>query len=140
MPIIIAEPIRSQHIKNEWNFDCRCHRCRSSSNSPLNQLKCQTCLQNSLQKSSLTWNCTNCNNEYSTQEVKILIDEAQNEIRSMTSASTDKEHCSKRLENFYAKYLHLLGNQHFLLLICVRNWLEFNPFGDFMGQDRITLW
>ena len=81
MPIIIDEPIRSQHIKNEWNFECNCHRCRSSSNSPLNQLKC----------------------DYSSQEVKILIEEAQNEIRTITSASTDKEDCSKRLEKFYSR-------------------------------------
>ena len=129
IPIVIGEPIRSQHIKNEWNFECKCNRCNDT-NSPINEVKSES------------------------EKVKILINEAQDELRfekkrfylkdvqelfffrAITSADKD---CSERLEKFYAKYSHFLGQHHFLLLICTRNWLKLNPFGDFMGQDRITL-
>ena len=110
MPIIIDEPIRSQHIKNEWNFDCRCHRCRSSSNSPLNQLKCQTCLQNSLQKSSLTWNCINCNNNtFDTIDNISICTNCGNSINILIQNSSFKD--SERI-NIIPKYTY----NHFKLL------------------------
>ena len=56
MPIVIGEPIRSQHIKNEWNFECKCNRCNDT-NSPINEVKSGS------------------------EKVKILINEVQDELR-----------------------------------------------------------
>ena len=59
MSIVIGEPIRSQHIKNEWNFECKCNRCNDT-NSPINEVKFQ---------------------HSGSEKVKILINEAQDELR-----------------------------------------------------------
>ena len=59
MPIVIGEPIRSQHIENEWNFECKCNRCNDT-NSPINEVKSQ---------------------HSGSEKVKILINEAQDELR-----------------------------------------------------------
>lgn len=43
VPLIIGEPLRTEHILSEWNFCCSCVRC--SNQCILSELKCQSCEQ-----------------------------------------------------------------------------------------------
>ena len=84
MPLITGEPIRSQHIKDEWNFECQCQRC-SENDNPLNELRCQNCKSGKViyQKIHLpfSWHCQSCKSDFSAEDVKLLINEVQDELR-----------------------------------------------------------
>ena len=72
--MVSGEPLKTEHIKSEWNFTCRCTRC--SNQDPISEIICFICQKAPLvypvgiEKLTEPWKCINCNAEISAQDIK----------------------------------------------------------------------
>ena len=85
VPLISGEPLKTEHIKNEWNFECQCPRCQTQ--DILSEVICSKChnyplvYPTGIEKLTKPWRCLNCEATFSAHDIKKLVTYHQNELR-----------------------------------------------------------
>ena len=83
--MVSGEPLKTEHIKSEWNFTCHCTRC--SNQDPISEIICFICQKAPLvypvgiEKLTEPWKCINCNAEISAQDIKNTVTLYQDKLK-----------------------------------------------------------
>ena len=84
-PIVFGEPLKTEHIKSEWNFVCQCSRCQGQ--DLLSEILCPKCPIGSLtyvsgmEKLVEPWKCSHCECRISAKEIHRTISKYQEELK-----------------------------------------------------------